>query len=98
GRLAEAEELYQRVLHADSRHVDALHFLGVIAHQRGSNDAAGELIGKAIAQNDRVPAFHNNLGNALKALGRMADAVLSYRRALRLKNGASGGSCDHKLT
>jgi protein O-GlcNAc transferase len=85
GRLAEAEGLYQRVLQADSRHVDALHFLGVIAHQNGRNDAAVELIGKAIAQNDRVPAFHNNLGNALKALGRMEEAVLSYRRALTLK-------------
>ena len=85
GRLAEAEGLYQSVLLADSRHVDALHFLGVIAHQNGHNDAAVELIGKAIAQNDRVPAFHNNLGNALKALGRMEEAVLSYRRALALK-------------
>jgi predicted O-linked N-acetylglucosamine transferase (SPINDLY family) len=85
GRLIEAEELYQGVLRADSRHVDALHFLGVIAHQTGRNDAAVELINKAIAQNDRVPAFHNNLGNALRALDRLEEAVLSYRRALALK-------------
>jgi protein O-GlcNAc transferase len=44
-----------------------------------------DLIGKAIAQNGRVPAFHNNLGNALKALGRWEEAVLSYRQALTLK-------------
>ncbi len=85
GRLTEAEGLYERVLQADSRHVDALHFLGVIAHQRGRNDIAVELIDKAIAQNDRVPAFHNNLGNALKALGRWEEAVRAYRRALTLK-------------
>jgi len=33
-----------------------------VPHQSGSNDIAVDLIGKAIAQNGRVPAFHNNLG------------------------------------
>jgi len=85
GHLSEAERLYRQVLAADSRHVDALHFLGVLAHQAGRNEAAVELIGKAIAQNGRVPAYHNNLGNALKALGQWEEAVLCYRRALTLK-------------
>lgn len=85
GRLSEAELLYRQVLLADSHHVDALHFLGVLAHQAGRNDAAVDMIGKAIAQNGRVPAFHNNIGNAFKALGRFEEAVVSYRRALALK-------------
>jgi predicted O-linked N-acetylglucosamine transferase (SPINDLY family) len=85
GRLAEAERLYRQILIADSRHADALHFLGVLAHQGGRNESALDLMAKAIAQNGRVPAFHNNLGNALKALGRWEEAVLSYRRALTLK-------------
>ncbi|MGC1520466.1 MAG: tetratricopeptide repeat protein [Steroidobacteraceae bacterium] len=84
GRLSEAEQLYRQVLLADSHHVDALHFLGVLAHQAGRNDVAVDMIGKAIAQNGRVPAFHNNLGNAFKALGRLEEAVLSYRRASAL--------------
>src|SRR5690349_16827449 len=35
GRLAEAETLYRRVLAADPHDIDASHFLGVIAYQRG---------------------------------------------------------------
>jgi protein O-GlcNAc transferase len=85
GRLSEAERLYRQILLADPQHADALHFLGVLAHQAGRNESAVDLIGKAIAQNGRVPAFHNNLGNALKALDRFEEAVACYRRALALK-------------
>src|SRR5579872_6596192 len=85
GRLDEAERLYRQVLQGDPNHADALHFLGVIAHQRGHNDAALELLEQAIARNDRVASFHNNLGNVLKALGRLDESVASYHRALTLK-------------
>jgi protein O-GlcNAc transferase len=77
GRLNEAERLYRQILPADPCHADALHSLGVLAHQLCSNDPAVELIGKAIEQNGRVPAFHNNLGNALKALGKLDQAAAS---------------------
>lgn len=85
GHLNEAEELYRRILQVVPNHADALHFLGVIAHQSGRNDSAVELIGKAIAVNGRVPAFHNNQGNALKALDRLEEAAAAYRRALTHK-------------
>lgn len=90
GGLNEAERLYLHVLQDNSAqanplHADALHFLGVLSHQSGRHDAAMDLIGKAIAKNNRAPAFHNNLGNALKALDRWQEAVASYERALALK-------------
>jgi protein O-GlcNAc transferase len=84
GRLIEAKQLYAQILKADPRHVDALHFLGVLAHQTGRHDEAVLLIAEAIALNPRVPAFHNNLGNALKAQGRLDEADCAYQRALRL--------------
>jgi len=84
GRLAEAKRLYTQILEADPRHVDALHFLGVLAHQTGRHDEAVRLIGNAIAIDPRVPAFHNNLGNALKAQDRLHEADAAYERALRL--------------
>ncbi len=85
GGLDEAERLYQQVLQTDPRHADALHFLGVLAHQNGRNDMAVDLIGRAIAQNSRVPAFHNNLGNALKAQGKLQAAAASYAATLAQK-------------
>jgi len=85
GRLNDAEQLYRQVLQLDARHADALHLLGVLAHQTGRQDAAVELIGKAIEHSGLVPAFHNNLGNALKAQAKFEPAVASYQRALALR-------------
>ena len=90
GRLIEAERLYLQILQADPHHADALHFLGVLAHQIGRNDLAVDLIGKAIAQNAQVPAFHNNLGNALKAQGKLQEAAASYAGALVHKSNHVG--------
>jgi tetratricopeptide (TPR) repeat protein len=82
GSWKEAERLYREVLAQESTHIDALHLLGVLAHQTGRNDLALILIGKAIAQNGQVPALHNNLGIVLKAHGKVNEAVASYERAL----------------
>ena len=83
GRPNDAERLYRQILQADAHHADALHLLGVLAQQAGRIDVAVDLIEQAIAQNGRVPAFHNNLGNALKAQGEQA--VTCYGRALTHK-------------
>jgi protein O-GlcNAc transferase len=87
GRLADAQQIYGQILQSDPHHADALHLLGVLALQSGRHDTAATLIGKAIVENAQVPAFHNNLGNALKAQGRFDDADDSYRRALALNPG-----------
>jgi tetratricopeptide (TPR) repeat protein len=85
GKLAEAEQLYRRVLALDPRHTDCLHLLGVLAHQVGQDGVAVELIVEAIKIDPRQAAFHCNLGTALQALGRPEQAEASYRRALALR-------------
>jgi protein O-GlcNAc transferase len=85
GRLREAERLYRQILQADSNHADALHMLGVLAHQTGRQQLAVEMISRAIVQNGQMPAFHNNLGNVYAAAGNWQDAETSFRRALDRK-------------
>lgn len=85
GRLAEAELLYRQILEIDIRHADTLHLLGVLAHQVGRHDAAVTLMTQAIAQNGKVPSFHNNLGNALAEVGRLDDAAACYVQAILLR-------------
>ena len=84
GRRDRAEALYRKVLQKAPDHVDAMHLLGVIAHERGRHKRAIQLIERAIAILPDFPAAHLNLGNALRAAGRRADAAESYRRALAL--------------
>jgi tetratricopeptide (TPR) repeat protein len=85
GRLDEAEQLCRQVLAVDANHVDALHFLGLIAQQTGRLATAISMIGRAIALRNDVPSYYNNLGNALQDHGLLGDAVVQYQHALALK-------------
>jgi tetratricopeptide (TPR) repeat protein len=69
----------------DPRHPDALHLLGMIAYQTGRDNAAVELIRKAIAIKGDAASYHSNLGNVLQSQGELAEAGASYQRALMLK-------------
>jgi len=85
GHLDQAEQLYRQVVTEHPRHASALHLLGVIAHQRGQQKDAFDMISQAIALNPEVPDYHSNLGNVLKAQGKQDEAVASYERAIALK-------------
>lgn len=84
GCLAEAQQLYRRVVAMEPRHADSLHRLGVIAYQAGQPQSAVELIRKAIANNDVAAPYHLHLGLALAALGRVEEAVAASHIALKL--------------
>ena len=85
GQLAEAEALYRQILAAEPRHANALHFLGVIAHQVGRNAVAVDLIRQAITLVSDVPGFHSNLGNALQDNGQLDEAIAAHRHAIALR-------------
>ena len=85
GRLHAAEQLYRQILQADPDHADALHLLGVIAHQAGQHEVAVEHIVRAIQLNRNAAAFHGNLGMVYHALQRIPEAIACFRQALELK-------------
>jgi Flp pilus assembly protein TadD/2-polyprenyl-3-methyl-5-hydroxy-6-metoxy-1,4-benzoquinol methylase len=85
GRLAEADAAYRRVLESTPDEPEALHRLGIIAHQLGRNELALQLIDRATAINPLHPTYHHDAGIVLHALGRLDDACNRYRKALLLE-------------
>jgi tetratricopeptide (TPR) repeat protein len=85
GRLEQAARIYQNILAQQPDHADALHLLGVVALQQGNPTQAVDLIGRAIAVNPSVAAFHCNLAEAYRALGQLDRAAGCCRLALRLR-------------
>lgn len=85
GNLAAAEQAYRWLAQQSPGNPHPRHYLGLIALQRGDAAAAAALVGEAIALDGSVPEFHVNLGNALKRLGRLAEADRAYQRALELR-------------
>jgi predicted O-linked N-acetylglucosamine transferase (SPINDLY family) len=84
GELDAAAAIYRDLLQADSGDSNALHYLGLIAFQRGDFAQAVELIEAAIVGSPLTPAFHCNLGNARQRQGQADAARLAYAEALRL--------------
>ena len=92
GDLPKAEGIYQQILQAEPNQPGALHLLGVIAHQVGKNNIAVDLIARAVDLIARAIAIrpdyievYSNLGNALKALGELDEAVVNYNKAIAIK-------------
>lgn len=111
GHLDAAEALYQRILEADPGNPDALHFLGVLSHQRGRSTEAANLIRQALERVPDYPDALSNLGNVLRSQGELAEAEVCYRRAIAIRpdhapallmlgavldaQGRSGEAADH---
>ena len=84
GRLLQAEAIYRQILQAAPNNPDALHLLGLIAHQAGKFETAVDLISRAIGIKPSGPMYYN-LGVSLQAQGKMDAAISNYRQALALK-------------
>ena len=72
------------MLRNDPNHAGALHLLGLLSYQEADYQAAIQLISRAIALSGPIAAFYNNYGLAIHALGRFAEALASFRRALEI--------------
>ncbi len=94
GRLSEAQLIYQAVVNEDPAHFDALHMLGIVAHQMRESRLAVTWIDRAIAVNPSDATTHYNRGLALAALQKFGDATASYGRAITLNPNYAEAYCS----
>src|SRR5690606_35555232 len=84
GRIPEARALYEKVLQKQPSHPAANHLAGVAMLQLG--DAAGAVprLQQAVHVRGNDPDFLGNLGAALNAVGRPAEALAASDLSLQL--------------
>ena len=85
GDLGTAKTAYQTILNCAPNHPEALHLLGVIAHQEGDHAKSSKLIRHALQFNPDVAPYYYNLGEALYAQMYFTEAAKSYRECVRLQ-------------
>lgn len=90
GRLREAGALYQQILAEAPDHAPSLHLLGVVALQIGQTQLAVNLIQAATEHDPTVPAYRNDLGEALRLLGDAEGAAACFEALIALKPDHAG--------
>src|SRR5579871_5163503 len=85
GKLKAAEAIYLQLLAAQPDHFDARHLLGVLQLQQGRSGEALASIGAALRTNPDFPPALLNYAVVLRALGRPAEALAGFDRALAVK-------------
>src|SRR2546423_10740868 len=81
GRLREAEHIYRQVLAVQPEHFEALQLLGLVAHATGHNDAAVELMSKALRVNPAAAGVRANLAFVYRSMGRPEEAIANAEAA-----------------
>ncbi len=84
GRLQQAEAILRQVLRQRPNHPEALHQLGIVAHQAGKTALAVQLIERALAVNPNVPLYQANIGEMYRRLGQPAKAIEHGMKAIAL--------------
>ena len=84
GDLTAAAIGYAAVLKENSRHSDAWHFAGLIAHQMGNSDDALQQIKYAIEIDPTNPEYFSNLASIFNSMKEQESALVSADKALEL--------------
>lgn len=85
GQQQRAATLYKKVIDNDSRDVEAWMMLGIIQGMINKMELAEVSLRKAVSLQPNIPEAHFNLGNALKAQGKLNEAASSFKRAISLQ-------------
>jgi predicted TPR repeat methyltransferase len=84
GRFRDADALCRALLELEPDHPDALHYAGMLAHQRGSETEALALIKRSLERVPDQPDWYSNLGIVLQSNGQFEAAMEAYSRAIAL--------------
>ena len=87
GKVAEAAEIYRKLLQTQPDQFECLHYLGVAQLQTGRPADALPLLVRALGLRANDPSLQSNLALAYTGLGRHDEAVRSADRALALRPG-----------
>ncbi len=81
---AAADDIYRRVLEVNPDYADALHYSGVLAHQRGQSGEAVALIERSLELEPDRADWHSNLGIVLRDRLELDEAIVAYQQAIAL--------------
>jgi tetratricopeptide (TPR) repeat protein len=90
GFLADADDLTRRAVSAEPENAEAIHMLGIIAHQSGKIGEAIDHVRRATAIAPDVALYHANLGEMCRLGGRIDEAIAAGRRAIALNPNYAG--------
>jgi tetratricopeptide (TPR) repeat protein len=86
GRWAEAEGVYRQILVRIPDNVVVMHQLGILlAQQESRREEAVQLLTRVVQLQPNNAEAHNDLGNALRDVGRLNEAATALSRAVALK-------------
>lgn len=85
GKIKEAKDICTRILKTAPTHINALHFLGFIAHQEKNTDQAITLLKRTIALAPNNVDAYNHLGAAFGEAGDHHAAIVYFDKAITLK-------------
>jgi hypothetical protein len=84
GRLTNCTTMCGRILRRHPDHPEALHLLGLVAHQSGQLGTAIEYLRRATTTAPQVARYRANLGEMYRLAGRIEDAIAEGKRSIAL--------------
>ena len=85
GDLPRAEAIYRAILDEIPDQPDALHFLGILLHQKDRSDAGLDLVVRSLQLAPHRADWHNDKGNMLVERGAYSAAAEAFSKATQLE-------------
>lgn len=84
GQLEAAEEVCLRMIRAYPQAAEAMHLAGLVAMRQGNQTLAAERMGRAAIADANSAEIQHDHAQALKAVGKLRDAIGAFKRSIRL--------------